>query len=72
MPLAQGDNMVGALATDRSDQPLGEAVLPTRAWGNRLVADTDGPQSTYDGRTIDPVRFPNHDSYISPGEGRLL
>jgi len=26
--LAQGDDMVGTLATDRSDQPFGEAVLP--------------------------------------------
>ena len=28
---------------DRSDQPFGEAVLPWRAWGNRLVADSHGP-----------------------------
>ncbi len=41
--LAQGDDMVGALATDRSDQPFGEAVLPRRAWGNGLVTDAHGP-----------------------------
>ena len=36
---AQDNHMVNALATNRSDQPFGEAVLPRRAWGNRLVAD---------------------------------
>ena len=47
--------MVGALATDRSDQPFGEAVLPRRARGNGLVADTHGPQSASHSGTIDPV-----------------
>ena len=41
--LAQGDDMIDALATDRSDQPLCEAVLPRRAWRNRLVTDAHGP-----------------------------
>jgi hypothetical protein len=36
---AQDDNMADTLASDRSDQPFGEAVLPGRAWGNGLVAD---------------------------------
>jgi hypothetical protein len=40
---AQDNHMVNALATNRSDQPFGEAVLPWRAWGNRLVADSHGP-----------------------------
>jgi hypothetical protein len=35
--------MVDTLASDRSDQSFGEAVLPRRAWGNWLVADADGP-----------------------------
>ena len=42
MPLAKGDDMVGALATDRSDQPFGAAVLLRRAWGNGLVTDAHG------------------------------
>src|SRR5688572_3718756 len=40
--LAQGDDMVGTLATDRSDQPFCETVLPRRSWGNGLVADAHG------------------------------
>jgi hypothetical protein len=43
VPLAQGNDMVGALAPDRSDQPFGEAVLPRRACGDGLVSDAHGP-----------------------------
>ena len=42
LSLAQRDDVVDALSTDRSDQPFGKAVLPRRAWGNRLVADAHG------------------------------
>ena len=31
--------MVDALASDRTDQPFGEAVLPRRARGDGLVTD---------------------------------
>ena len=37
--LAQGDHVVDALASDRSDQSFGEPVLPRRAWSDRFVAD---------------------------------
>ena len=40
---AQDDSMVDTLATDRSDQSFGEAILPRRAWGNGLVAGAHGP-----------------------------
>ena len=43
MGFAQDDDMVDTLASDRSDQSFGEAVLPRRAWGNWLVADAHGP-----------------------------
>src|SRR6184192_3524553 len=47
--------MVDALAPDRSNQPFGEAVLPRRAWGDRLVADAHGAQSVRDGSAIDAI-----------------
>src|SRR5438128_10314135 len=47
--------MVDALASDRSDQPFGEAVLPRRAWGDGLVADAHGAQSMRDGSAVDAV-----------------
>jgi len=42
MRLAQHDDVVHALATDRSDQPLGKRILPRRARCNGLVADAYG------------------------------
>src|SRR5213080_2948500 len=47
--------MVDALASDRSDQPFGEAVLPRRAWGDGLVADAHGAQSVRDGSAINAI-----------------
>src|SRR6266576_973325 len=47
--------MVDALASDRSDQPFGEAVLPRRAWGDGLVTDAHGAQSVRDGSAIDAI-----------------
>jgi hypothetical protein len=42
MRLAQHDDVVHALATDRSDQPLGKRILPRRARCNGFVADAHG------------------------------
>jgi hypothetical protein len=46
---------VDALASDRSDQSFGEAVLPRRAWSDRFVADPHGSQSMPDGNAIDLI-----------------
>src|SRR5213595_1557227 len=51
--------MVDALASDRSDQPFGKAVLPRRAWGDGLVADAHGAQSVRDGSAVDLISIPN-------------
>src|SRR6266516_1748238 len=47
--------MVDALASDRSDQSVREAVLPRRAWSDRFVADAHGSQSMPDGNAIDLI-----------------
>src|SRR5258706_15014280 len=47
--------MVDALASDRSDQSCGEAVLPSRAWSDRYVADAHSSQSMPDGNAIDLI-----------------
>src|SRR6266403_4831781 len=52
--------MVDAFASDRSNQPFGEAVLPRRAWGDGLVTDADGAQSVRDGSAIDAIPIPDH------------
>jgi hypothetical protein len=55
VPLAYRDDTVGAFATDRSDQPFGEAVLLRRARRNGFVADAHGPQSACNGGTVGVV-----------------
>src|SRR5262245_1438395 len=61
MRFAQDDNMVDTLATDRSDQSFGEAVLPRRAWGNGLVADAHGPLS------VPRIRYDNNGDEVRRG-----
>src|SRR6266496_3259102 len=51
--------MVDALASDRSDQPFGETVLPRRAWGDGLVTDAHGAQSACDGSAVDSIPIPD-------------
>ena len=52
---AENNQMVVALASDRSNQPFGEAVLPRRAWGDGLVTDAHGAQSVPDGSAVDLI-----------------
>jgi hypothetical protein len=59
MRLAQHDEMVHTLAPDRSDQPLGKAILPRRGWCGRLVPDTHGTQSACDDGAVDPIPVAN-------------
>ena len=47
--------MVDALASDRSDQSFGEAVLPRRAWRDGFVTDAHGSQSAPDGSAVDLI-----------------
>src|SRR5580692_3612825 len=60
MRLATDDCVIEALATDRSDQPLGKAILPGRGWCNRFVPDAHGSQSACDDRTVDAITVPDH------------
>src|ERR1700676_2223072 len=55
MCLAEDNDVVQALAPDRSDQPFGKAVLPGRGWRGRLVPDVHGAQSACDDAAIDPI-----------------
>src|SRR5436305_9026247 len=52
--------MVDALASDRSNQPFGEAILPRRAWGDRPVTDAHGAQSVRDGSAVDAIPITDH------------
>src|ERR1700674_1688867 len=55
MHLAQDNDVVHTFTRDRSDQPLGKAILPRRGWCGRLVPDAHGAQSARDDAAIDPI-----------------
>ena len=59
MRLTQHNEMIDTLAPDRSDQPLGKAVLPRRGSCSRLVPDAHGAQSACDDGAVDPIPFAN-------------
>src|ERR1700688_15385 len=48
MRLTKNDDMIQALAADRSDQPFHKAILPRRGWCGRFVPDAHGAQSARD------------------------
>src|ERR1019366_3568539 len=60
MCLAQNNNVVQALAPDRSDQPFGKAILPRRGWCNWLVPNAHGAQSTCDNGAINAIPVSDH------------
>src|SRR5258705_12495657 len=55
MRLAEDNDVVQALAPDRSDQSLGNAILPRRGWCNWLVSDAHGAKSGWDNGAVDPI-----------------
>src|ERR1017187_896753 len=58
MCLARNNNVVQALAPDRSDQPFGKAILPR--WCNWLISDAHGAKSACDNGAVDPIAVPDH------------
>src|SRR5450759_3228847 len=60
MYLAQDNNVVQALASDRSDQPFGKAILPRRSRCDRPVADSHGTQPACDDGTINAILVSDH------------
>src|ERR1700730_11569700 len=60
MRLAQDNHMIDALAPDRSDHPLGKAILPGRGWCNWPIPDAHGAQSAGDDCTVDAIPVADH------------
>src|SRR6266852_9337678 len=69
MRLAEDNDVVQALAPDRSDQPFGKAVLPGRGWCNWLISDAHGAKSACDNGAVDPIAVPDHITR-SPSQGK--
>ena len=59
MRFAQDDQMIHALAPDRSDQPFGKAILPRRRRRYRFVPDAHGAKSTCDNGAINLIPIAN-------------
>ena len=55
MRLAQDDTVVHTLASDRSDQSFGKAILPRRDRCDRLIPDAHGANSAHDDGAIDLI-----------------
>ena len=69
MRLAQDDDMVDALAPDRSDQSFGKTVLPRRRWCDGFVPYAHGVQSACDDGAIDAIPIPDEVAWrLIPGE----
>ena len=60
MCFAQDNDVVQALAPDRSDQPFGKSILPGRGWCNWLISDAHGAKSARDNGAVDPIAVPDH------------
>ena len=69
MCLAKNNEMVRALAPDRSDQSFGKAVLPRRSRYGRLVPDTYGSQSASDDCAVNPMNADDVARRPIPKEG---
>src|SRR5216684_3393047 len=55
MRLTENDDMIKALAADRTDQQIGKTILRRRGWGGRLVPYAHFSQSACDDGTIDAI-----------------
>src|ERR1700694_24230 len=60
MRLAEDNDVVQALAPDRSDQPLGKTILPGRGWCNWLISDAHGAKSACNNGAVDRIAGPDH------------
>src|SRR5450631_169202 len=60
MCFAQDNDVVQTLTPDRSDQPLGETILPRRGRCDGPIAYAHGAQSACDDRTIDAIPVADH------------
>src|SRR6266478_7355616 len=55
MPLAEHNNMVKALPSDRTDESLSKSVLPWGTWRRRSIANAHWSKSSDEELTKDPV-----------------
>jgi len=55
MPLPEHDNMVQAIASDRTDRPFTISILPRRSRRGRPIPNAHRPKAADEGVTVDGV-----------------
>ena len=68
MRLAEDNDMVEAITSDRADEPLRISILPRRAWRDRPIPNAHGPHAQNEPGAVNAVPITDHVSQrISPG-----
>src|SRR5258708_37365438 len=60
MLIAENNEGIQTLTTERSDQPSGKTILPRRGWCNGLVSNAHGAQPTCDDSSVNLIAIPDH------------
>jgi hypothetical protein len=55
MPLAEDNDMIEAITSDRADEPLRISILPRRAWRDRPIPDAHGPHALNEPGAVDAI-----------------
>jgi len=59
MPFAEHHDMIKAVPSDRTDEPLCTSVLPWRPWRNRPIAYSQGSKTPDENLAIDAIPIAN-------------
>src|SRR6266566_8925023 len=57
--LAKYDDMIKAIPSDRSDEPLGACILPWRSRCNRPIPNAHSSKSTEEGSAVNAITVAN-------------
>ena len=71
MRLAEDNDMVEAITSDRADEPLRISILPWRAWRDRPIPNTHRPHALNEPGAVNTVPITDHVSRRIPPAKRL-
>jgi len=71
MRLAEDNDMVEAITSDRADEPLRISILPWRAWRDRPIPNAHRPHALNEPGAVNTVPITDHVSRRIPPAKRL-
>jgi hypothetical protein len=71
MPLAEDNDMVEAITSDRADEPLRISILPGQVWRDRPIPNAHRPHALNESGTVNTVPITDHVSRRIPPAKRL-